>query len=237
MLISRSAEKLNKRASQLESNYNVKTQTIVTDFTKDDTIEYYDSVLNQIKAEPSQVSMLFNCAGNIIGKLENETLERCRDSVMLNTLPAYMMTRNFLFKYPPSLEQQKAVVTMSCHNHELEPTGPSISISCKHGVNSFMEAEAINYKALGGHLMDIKPINVLTAGSGKSDKGFLSCSAEELVRDSLECLGQTDQTFGCKRHTPYAWVSEEIRILFGMSAARLWELMTNTEMKRLGTIW
>lgn len=161
ILISRSADKLLKRALQLRAKYpSVKVETLVADFTKGDSIEYYDSVLDQIKHD--NVSMLINCAGQFVGRLQNESVAKVRDAVLVNSIPPFMMTRNFLFKYPSVNEngKKKAVITMSCHNQELESKGLSIMASVGHAVNMFTVSESQNYEALGAYLMNIKPVNV-----------------------------------------------------------------------------
>jgi len=238
ILIARSAQKLAMCKEKLISKFpTIKVQTIVTDLSKDDSLEYYDNLFNQIKEE--NVSMLINCAGQFVGKLEDESLEKIRDCVVVNTFPRFMLTRNFLHRWAPINEngKKKAIVTIGCHNHDLESRGPSIWNAINHAVNMFMLSESQNYNVVGGYLMDIKPINVLTDGSGKKEKNWLSCTPEELVKDSLESLGQIEETFGCKRHIAYCWFSEEIRMLFGMTMARYWEVLTNKEMTKRGSVW
>lgn len=226
VLIARNEEKLNKRSSQLKTQHKgVEVQTIATDFTKNDSIEYFEGLLDQIKVD--DVAMLINCAGQNCGHFMTESLEKIRDSVIVNVVPTYMLIRAFLYKYPGSAENRKAIIALSCHNNELESNTKSVITSVKHGINMLIQSEAMNYTQIGTDMLSIKPVNVTSGASNYREEDWLTCSPKELVQDSLEVLGQTDETFGCKRHIAYAWTSELIRMYFGMSAGRLWDKITN----------
>merc|ERR1719237_127975 len=141
---------------------------------------------------------------------------------MVNAVPTYMLTRAFLYKYPGSLENRKAIISMSCHNNELESNSRSVFNAVKHGLHMLSQSENYNYAKLGTDMLSIKPVNVTSSGSNYREEDWLTCSPKELVSDSLEVLGQTDETFGCKRHIAYAWATELIRVYFGMATARFW---------------
>jgi short-subunit dehydrogenase len=208
VLIAKTAEKLNKKAAQLKADFKgVQVQTIVTDFGKNDTIEYYEGLLDEIKSD--NVSMLINCQGKNCGFFLNETLENVRDCVVINTVPTFLLTRVFLFKYPGSAENRKAIIAMSAHNNELELNTKSVWISVKHAINMLFQSESQNFFKIGTDMLSIKPVNISTA----EKKDWLTCSPEELVSDSFDVLGQIEETFGSKRHIAYGWASECIRFL------------------------
>ena len=71
------AEKLNKRSAQLKTDYKgVEVQTITTDFSKNDSIEYFEGLLDQIKVD--DVAMLINAQGQNCGFFMTESIDSLR---------------------------------------------------------------------------------------------------------------------------------------------------------------
>lgn len=224
IMLGRDSKKLKEKSAQIKAAHkNVQIQTIVADFTKDTSYEFYENILSEIQAD--DVSVLINCVGNDCGTLKDESIETIRDSLVTNFFPTTFFTRAFVFKHKPSATKNKGVINISCHCSELETTKKTIFNSAKRGVQMFSEGENNAFTGKGVYLFAISPVNIVTEKNNKK-RDFLTCTPSELVKDSLESFTQIDNSFGCKRFIAYGHMSELIRNWFGMTAASYWRDLT-----------
>ncbi|XP_062984647.1 17-beta-hydroxysteroid dehydrogenase type 3 [Elgaria multicarinata webbii] len=216
VLISRTLEKLQKVASEIEQTTGKKVKTIQADFTKKNI---YDDIEESLQG--LEIGVLVNNVGTLPDRLPCRFLnmpDKDQDLLNCNILSLTKMTRIILKQMVPRqkgivLNLSSAVGTFPC------PLFAIYSAS-KAFVYTFSRALQMEYKAKGMIIQAVTPFAVSTPMTMWMKPSLFTKTAEEFARESLEYVTFGAETFGCLAHEILArfmqciplWVFESDRV-------------------------
>lgn len=209
----------------------IKLQTITADFAKEDSIEFYESLFNQISAQ--DISILVNNVGQYIGSTTGCSVEKIRDSVVVNTLPIIMMTKEFVMRYKSSLSNRKAIINVGSATHNFHVPSQAIYNSCKHYTQMLSVSENYNFAPVGTDILVVKPHFVSSGVCDFREVDSVTSTPEEVVKGSFRSLGHVDESYGSDKHIRYARFSNMIRHYGGQRLGRFWLDMSGGSLNKL----
>lgn len=189
VLISRSTEKLQQVAQEIESKYSVKTKIFPIDFTKVD-LETYEKLTELLK-ELEDVGVLINNVGvasELPTLLHEASDKEIQDTINININATVNMTRKLI---PFMIRRKKgAIVNISSGSANQATPMLTTYASTKAFVNHFSKCIAYEYEQDGIDVLCVTPFYVVSNMSKFRRATWLIPSAERCARDSLKYVGR-----------------------------------------------
>ncbi|XP_009071644.1 PREDICTED: testosterone 17-beta-dehydrogenase 3, partial [Acanthisitta chloris] len=196
VMISRTLEKLQKIACEIEQTTGQKVKVIQADFTKNSVYENIEKNLQGL-----DIGVLVNNVGMLHNPLPCcflNGLDIDEDLVNCNIISVTKMTKIVLKQME---ERQKGLIlnlssglgTFPC------PLYTMYSAS-KAFINTFSKALQAEYKAKGIIIQVLTPYGISTPMTMYQKPGLFIKTAEDFVRESLDYVTFGDEIFGCLAH-------------------------------------
>ncbi|XP_041466532.1 inactive hydroxysteroid dehydrogenase-like protein 1 isoform X1 [Lytechinus variegatus] len=210
ILISRSAEKLKKVATEIESFYGVKTHVIKADFSLGSDI--YDDI--STKLQDMQIGILVNNVGAMDFPqlfLEMDA-DRIRRLININIGAATMMTKLVL---PQMVGRRRGVVVNVSSGTSIHPS-PQLALysACKTYLDVFSQALEYEYRNHGIIVQTLLPSYVATKmadfGETMPRSRFLIPSADVYAKNAVASIGIANRTAGYWPHAVQSWIARQI---------------------------
>ncbi|XP_042886004.1 hydroxysteroid dehydrogenase-like protein 1 [Penaeus japonicus] len=207
ILISRTAEKLQSVATEIDKKYGVKTEEVQVDFSLGK--EIYSEIERQI--EGKEIGILVNNVGVItphpmsFGEVNDHILW---SHVNVNVASPLAMTKIIL---PQMLQRRKgAIVNLASIAGRCPIPLLQIYSSSKAFVDYFSEALGVEYRSSGLTVQTITPSYVSTNMTSYSEKIYKPSlavpTASNYAAHALATLGYTNYTTGYWTHGILAWI-------------------------------
>jgi 17beta-estradiol 17-dehydrogenase / very-long-chain 3-oxoacyl-CoA reductase len=194
ILVSRTLEKLEKVAKEIETKYSVKTHYIQFDFTTTD-VEEYKTAFQEIPNK-FDVSILVNNIGLLSKDYHmNLSVEECYKMAITNTMPQTILTK--IFSKPLSQRKMRsAIIDMS----SLSSICPFRKYSVYGATKKFnlylTRALAEEYQNLNIDFLAVKPSLIATPMTGLKSNFYYVLTPEQVVNGTLNDLGYEKETNG-----------------------------------------
>ncbi|KAM7538895.1 hypothetical protein Aperf_G00000056262 [Anoplocephala perfoliata] len=208
-LISRTADKLNRVAQDLERDYNVQTKIFVADFTK---VDFYEALKREIDSLSSVACLINNvgmsqvCSG-AMATCEFLNIDFIQRLISCNIVSTACMTRITL---PKMLQSQKrdpkhppCVVNMSSVSAIYPRPYKSLYAACKSFVQSFSESIAIESHGIlrtQVRFLTLTPGFIWTPRRGEKKLNFFKPTPEVFAKSALNMIGVTSKCCGFMPH-------------------------------------
>uniref|UniRef100_A0A8C5LPH3 3-ketoacyl-CoA reductase n=1 Tax=Leptobrachium leishanense TaxID=445787 RepID=A0A8C5LPH3_9ANUR len=196
VMISRTLEKMNAVAKEIEESTGRNVKIIQVDFTK-------QSIYEDIKQNLS--GMEIGILVNNVGMLHNPEPCRFLDGpetdeglINCNITSAVKMTRIILTQ----MEERKRGLILNISSAICYFPCPLYSLysASKAFVTSFSKALNAEYKSKGIVIQAVTPYGVSTAMTGRIPTNIITKAADDFVRESLNYIKLGDETFGSIAH-------------------------------------
>ncbi|XP_028399632.1 very-long-chain 3-oxoacyl-CoA reductase-like [Dendronephthya gigantea] len=235
ILMSRSQEKLDAVASEIESEHNVKTKVIKIDFSGGH--EIYEPIAKEL--EGFEIGVLVNNVGLSVPYPEffhDISVENVSAQINVNVMSTTMLTKLII---PSMLERKKGIIINVASAAGVLPAplfGPYSAT--KAFMDKFSESLQIEYADKGIIIQSVLPFVVATKMSGIKRSGLFSPFPDSYVRGVLKKVGVSKQCHGYWPHDlqgfigsllPY-WVTS-LLMMKGLLALRNKALKKRKEKK------
>ncbi|XP_022095037.1 very-long-chain 3-oxoacyl-CoA reductase-B-like [Acanthaster planci] len=209
VLLSRSPDKLNDVAAEVESRYKVKTKAVAVDFSGG--AEIYSKIAKEILG--LNVGVLVNNVGvsypfpQYFHELPDQQ-KFLADMLNLNCLSVTMMISIVL---PGMLERKKGIVINLSSASGMNPS-PLLSVysSSKAYVDFLTRSLQTEYGSRGIIFQSVLPFYVTTKLSKIRRSSMTVPTPTGFVRSALATLGLEDRTNGCLSHSLQGWFVEAV---------------------------
>ncbi|XP_054253570.1 17-beta-hydroxysteroid dehydrogenase type 3 [Indicator indicator] len=206
VMISRTLEKLQRVASEVEQTTGQKVKIIQADFTKNSVYENIEKGLQGL-----DIGVLVNNVGMLHNPLPCRFLngpDIDENLVNCNIVSVVKMTKIILKQMEPRqkgliLNLSSGLGTFPC------PLYTTYSAS-KAFISTFSKALQAEYKAKGIIIQALTPYGLSTPMTMYQKPGLITKTAEEFVRESLNYVTFGDEIFGCLAHEMLACVLQFI---------------------------
>ncbi|XP_060113554.1 very-long-chain 3-oxoacyl-CoA reductase-like [Heteronotia binoei] len=199
VLISRSLEKLEQVATEIEEQHGRSTKVIQADFTHG--LEIYESI--QASLQGLEIGILVNNVGHVISKplcfLDVDNADKCIDDLVhCNMLSTAKMTQIVL---PQMVARKKGIIINMSSVLGRRPFPMSIMYSgTKTFDDFFSRALDIEYRPKGIIVQSVLPLFVNTNMTSHYRK-FLMSTSETFAHKALNTVGIASRTSGCLSHS------------------------------------
>jgi len=201
VLVSRSEEKLETLANEIQKETGVKTLVVVADMTNTEVLSEVVS-----KVEGLDLGILVNNVGMLVGNLPMPFLEQDRDElvsmVTVNCIPATYLCHALL----PGMKMRRrgAIINISSFVSQAEIPNFSVYCATKHFIHAFTKSIALESIGSGVIIQEVGPGGVRTAMTQyvnpTVESQFLP-PADKFVSSALATLGHTSRTCGWWAHS------------------------------------
>lgn len=205
VLISRTESKLKDVASEIESQYKVKTQIITADFSSGTSI--YDGIRQKLQG--LNIGILVNNVGLSYGYPEYFTEIEDReklfaDLLYVNCTSVTMMSSIVL---PDMVSKKKGLIINISSAAGSNPT-PLLTVysACKAYVNFFSECLEYEYCMKGIDVQNVTPFFVATNMSKVRRASLFIPGPMQYVQSALSTVGMESNTCGYWPHALMNWV-------------------------------
>lgn len=206
VLISRTLEKLEAVAKEIEKTSSVKTKTIAVDFTGDITV--YDTIRRNI--ENLDIGVLVNNVGMSYKYAEYLTkipdAEKSSDDIIKANIIS--CTRMTLIVLPIMESVRKGVIINVSSLSAISPV-PLLSMyaAAKAYVNFFSAGIEDEYKSKGIIIQSVLP-GFVSTNMSKMRPSFSTCTPEAFVKWALKTVGVESRTYGYPIHKLQGYMQE-----------------------------
>ncbi|XP_069623543.1 very-long-chain 3-oxoacyl-CoA reductase-like [Ranitomeya imitator] len=240
ILISRSMEKLQKVASEIENETGRKTKIIQLDFTGGS--EIYPKVEKALK--DLDIGVLVNNVGKIYSTSEERFLDtsdiskEIDDILNCNILSTVQMTRIVL----PGMVKRKKGLIINLSSATAAHPYPTVAMygATKVFLDFFSRSLYTEYRSDGIIVQSVLPYLVSTNMTLNVQPNILVKNSDDYVREALNTVGYTHRTNGCLSHSIQNYFLDLIitetfmnskicRFLGGCVMNRIVEMMTNNK--------
>lgn len=206
VLISRTQEKLDTVAQEIEKKYGVQTKTVAIDITDEPVI--YDKIKKEI--EDLEIGVLVNNVGmsyqyaEYLTKVPN--VEKFADNLIKANIVS--CTRMTLIALPIMERLGKGVILNVSSLSALSPV-PLLTMysASKVYVNFFSKAVQEEYLKKGIIIQSVLP-GFVSTNMSKMRPSFTTCTPEAFVKWALKTVGVETQTYGYPVHKLQGYVQE-----------------------------
>ncbi|XP_048859054.1 17-beta-hydroxysteroid dehydrogenase type 3 isoform X2 [Brienomyrus brachyistius] len=199
VIISRTQRKLEKAAREIGARTGKQVKVIAADFTKDDIYEHIEKNLGGL-----EVGVLVNNVGMLLCRqphrfLDIEQLDqKIPDLINCNIKALMKMCRIIL---PAMVKRKKGLILNVSSGVACSPWPMySLYAASKVFVQRFSRCLQAEYKANGIIIQAVTPFGISTSMTGYQDPNFITFTAEDFVRTSLQYVTAGDQTYGSVSH-------------------------------------
>ncbi|XP_041972030.1 very-long-chain 3-oxoacyl-CoA reductase-like [Aricia agestis] len=209
VLVSRSLEKLNATAAEIEKEYRVNTKIVQVDFSEEEGI--YEKIANEVSG--LEIGTLVNNVGVSYPFPQYYLDIPDRDKLMTTMLRANIVsvTRVTAIVMPGMVERGKGVVINigSVSSYTPSPLLTAYAAS-KAFVNKFTEGLDMEYSKKGIIFQCVSPGFVCTNMSGIRRDTLTAPTAERFVKSAISLVGTTSQTTGYFPHSVFFGIMNAI---------------------------
>lgn len=206
VLISRSVEKLQKVAEEIEKQSKRKTKIIQMDFTGGP--EIYPKVEKALKG--LDIGILVNNVGMTYSKeparfLEVPNINKQTEDIMnCNVLSMVKMTTIVL----PRMVQRKKGLIINLSSAAGEHPYPQLAMysATKAFVDFFSRSLNIEYRSDGITVQSVLPYLVISNMTRLQEPNLVVKSSEDFVREALNTVGYSHRTNGCLSHCIQSYI-------------------------------
>ncbi|KPI98862.1 Estradiol 17-beta-dehydrogenase 12, partial [Papilio xuthus] len=229
VLISRSMDKLQATAEELEKTYGVTTKIIQADFTEGE--EVYDKIEKELA--DLEIGTLINNVGTSYTYpeffLEIPDLNKTVDTIMkTNCLPVTRMTSIVM---PGMTKRGKGVIVNIGSASSMIPS-PLLTVyaASKAYVDKFSEGINMEYSKHGIIVQCVLPGFVCSNMSGIRRSSFLAPTAKQFVNSAIRLVGTTSRTNG---YLPHALFVKTLNTLYALTGPfAIWLVTRSMENSR-----
>ncbi|XP_054722876.1 inactive hydroxysteroid dehydrogenase-like protein 1 [Uloborus diversus] len=209
IIISRSKEKLDKTAKEIEDEFKVQTFVIQADFSKGR--EIYEDIERQLKDK--EIGILINNVGCMYEYPQcfmNVPEQKLWDLININIASVTMMTYIVI---PQMIQRKKGIIVNMSSISSFNPL-PLMAVysASKVYVDWFSRALSYEYKDEGVIVQSLVPSYIATSlvrfSSLLQRPSFLVPDPERFVRSAICTLGVADRTTGFWSHGLQYWMYE-----------------------------
>ncbi|XP_053150934.1 17-beta-hydroxysteroid dehydrogenase type 3 isoform X3 [Hemicordylus capensis] len=196
VLISRTLEKLQKVASEIEQTTGRKVKIIQADFTQRDIYHKIEQSLQGL-----EIGILVNNVGMLPTPIPCRFLnapDNDEDVINCNNISLIKMTQIILKQMVP--RQKGFILNISSAFGTFPCPMYTIYSASKAFIYTFSKALQVEYKEKGIIIQVMTPYGVSTQMTMYSKPSFINKKAEEFARESLDYVTFGDETFGCLAH-------------------------------------
>ncbi|XP_042903652.1 very-long-chain 3-oxoacyl-CoA reductase-B [Parasteatoda tepidariorum] len=208
VLISRTFEKLETVAQEIEKSYSVKTKVVAVDFTKD--VDIYDIIRREI--EDLDIGVLVNNIGMSYKYAEYLTkivdgVQFSDDCVKANITSCTRMTMLVL----PVMEKLGKGVILNVSSLSALSPMPLLSLysATKVYVKFLTEAVHDEYKSKGIIIQAVLP-GFVSTNMSKMRPSFTTCTPEAFVKWAMKSVGVEMRTYGYPVHKLQGYIQEAL---------------------------
>uniref|UniRef100_A0A8B9HAJ1 Hydroxysteroid 17-beta dehydrogenase 3 n=1 Tax=Astyanax mexicanus TaxID=7994 RepID=A0A8B9HAJ1_ASTMX len=203
VIISRTKEKLDGVAREIELKTEAKVRAIAADFTKDDI---YRDIEENI--EGLDIGLLVNNVGILPTQLPCKLLETANLEEVSFVILLMQMCHIVL---PGMVERGRGIVlNVSSGIAKIPCPTYALYAASKAFVERFSQGLLAEYRSSGILIQSVSPFGVSTTMTGHQKPDLITFTAEEFVRKSLMYLKTGEQTYGSVRHSILGWVIQAI---------------------------
>jgi len=198
VLISRTMEKLEKIAKEVESKYNVSTKCIAADFSKNDI---YENISSQIQG--LDISVLINNVGMSYDYpmcfTQIPDADNFADKMLAINVTSALKMCNIVM--PLFAEKKKGVVLNISSASACRPT-PLLTVysAAKQFVDMFSKGLSWEYKSMGIVVQSITPFFVVSKLSKIRRPSLFIPTPDKFVSSALKTVGKSTSTYGYLPH-------------------------------------
>ncbi|KAM7166204.1 17-beta-hydroxysteroid dehydrogenase type 3 [Macrochelys suwanniensis] len=232
VMISRTLEKLQKVATEIEQVTGRNVKIIQADFTKDYIYENIEESLQGL-----EIGVLVNNVGMLHNPLPCRFLngtDTDENLISCNIISVTKMTRIILKQMEP--RQKGLILNLSSGLGTFPCPLYTIYSASKAFVCTFSKALQAEYKAKGIIIQVVTPYAVSTPMTMYQNPNLVTKTAEDFVRESLIYVTVGEETFGCLAHEILACILQ-LFPLWVFHSDRLQEVFLNTFPTYLKRNW
>ncbi|KAF7695285.1 testosterone 17-beta-dehydrogenase 3 [Silurus meridionalis] len=209
VIISRSKEKLDKSARDIEIKMDRSIMVIAADFTKDNI---YENIKETIK--DLDIAVLVNNVGilqNVIPCKFLETVnmeEKIHQMINCNVKAMVKMCHIVL----PGMVKRGGGIILNISSGISKVPFPLYTLysATKMFVETFSRGLSAEYKSKRILIQNVSPFGVSTAMTGYQNPSIITFTPEAFVRNSLQYLKAGEQTYGSVTHAILGWIIQAI---------------------------
>lgn len=195
VLISKNPERImNGDNSFQRAHPDTKIINIHVDFTKEDSIAFYEKLFDQIPCE--EVSMLINAVGTYTGGRQGSQLEMIRNSIAVTMMPVMMMSKMFIDKVKPTQKNRKAIINVSYEKHLIEDSEDTTFTALKNAVWNLSVGENMAWNDKGMDILCVAPSKKDFDCSSQKENDTVELNAKLIVKKSFKAIGNIEMIYG-----------------------------------------
>ncbi|XP_062854996.1 17-beta-hydroxysteroid dehydrogenase type 3 [Trichomycterus rosablanca] len=209
VIISRSKEKLNRTAREIELKNLRKVIVIPADFTKDDIYGHIKKIIKDL-----DIAVLVNNVGILPSYIPCKLLETVHLEEKINQMincNVKTMVKMCHIILPGMVKRERGII-LNISSGMAKVPFPLYTLysATKVFVERFSLGLQAEYKSSGVLIQNVSPFGVSTSMTGYQKPNLITFSPEEFVKSSLVYLKTGAQTYGSISHTILGWAVQTI---------------------------
>uniref|UniRef100_A0A8C8H601 Testosterone 17-beta-dehydrogenase 3 n=1 Tax=Oncorhynchus tshawytscha TaxID=74940 RepID=A0A8C8H601_ONCTS len=210
VILSRTKDKLDRVALEIEETTGQKVKVIVADFTEDDM---YECIKEKLKG--LNIGVLVNNVGILPSHipckfLQTKYLEQKITKVINCNVKALVKPCIWMYILLCPYRGKGMIVNISSGVASVPSPIYTMYCASKVFVERFSQGLQAEYKAKGVMIQAVAPFGVSTPMTGYQKPNMVTLTAEDFVRSSLEYLLAGDKTYGSICHTVLGWMVKTV---------------------------